>query len=81
MRTLEHSGHPTFSSLQLRRVTGCSTLTFDEQMEQDSTPKSEGSNEAHFGQDNAGGAILDSTTASSSSMTRPPSHCCWLLLN
>jgi len=83
MRTLEHSGHPTFSSVQLRRVTGCSTLTFDEQMEHVSIPKSEGSSEAHFGQDNAGGAILDSTTApsSSSSMPRPPSYCSWLLLN
>ncbi|MDC0340453.1 hypothetical protein OAM96_00685 [Candidatus Poseidoniaceae archaeon] len=71
MRTLEHSGHPTFSSFQLRRVTGCSTLTFDEQIEQVNTPKSEGSSEEHFGQDNAGGAILDSTTASSSSMPKP----------
>ncbi|MEJ6531108.1 MAG: hypothetical protein ACKVHN_06435 [Candidatus Poseidoniales archaeon] len=83
MSTLEHSGHPIFSSFQLRLVTGCSTLTCDEQMEQVNTPKSEGSSEAHFGQDNAGGAILDSTIASSpsSSMPSPPSYCSWLLLN
>ena len=49
---------------------GFEGLTFDEQIEQVNTPKSEGSSEEHFGQDNAGGAILDSTTASSS-MPRP----------
>jgi hypothetical protein len=68
---LEHSGQPIFSLFQLRRVTGCSTLTFDEQIEQVNTPKSEGNNEEHFGQVNGGGAILDSTIASSS-IPKPP---------
>jgi hypothetical protein len=63
---LEHSGQPTFSSFQLRRVTGCSTLTFDEHIKQVNTPKSEGNSEEHFGQDSGGGATLDSTIASSS---------------
>jgi hypothetical protein len=46
-------------------------LTFAEQIKQVNTPKSEGSNEEHFGQVNGGGAILDSTIASSS-IPKPP---------
>jgi len=65
-KTLEHSGQLIFSFSQLRRVTGCFTSTFDEQIEQVRIPNSEGSNDEHFGQDSAGGAIFDSTIASSS---------------